>query len=89
MRKITLILIISLLFSALTIAADYLTLKNADEPFTVQVIQSDRDHTLIQYSVNGFATDEVVIDGKTYTIITKLRKESMIEDDMGGTKRTE
>ena len=80
MRKITLILIISLLFAALTVAADYVNLKNANEPFTVQVIQSTGDYTLLKYSVNGFATDEIVINGKTYTLIQKLRKESMIEE---------
>ncbi|NQS97716.1 MAG: T9SS type A sorting domain-containing protein [candidate division Zixibacteria bacterium] len=80
MKKFTLILLAALLFASMAVAADYVALNSADEPFTAQALESDGNRTLMKYSVNGYAADEIMIDGETYTLLQKLRKESIIEE---------
>ena len=80
MRKTALILLAALLFASLAVAADYIALNSAGEPFTAQALESDGNRTLLKYSVNGYAADEIMIDGKAYSLLQKLRKESIIEE---------
>ena len=79
MKKLILFFAVFALMTS-AFAGEYTALNSADMPFTSQAIQSDRDNTVIKYSVNGYETDYVMINGKNYTLFEKLRKESVIEE---------
>ena len=80
MRKLLCLLAVTLFFIPLVFAGEWIALNNSDEPFTVQTISSDGDRTVIKYTVNGYYMEDVFIDGKSYTLFNKMRKESMIEE---------
>jgi len=74
---------LSLAISLLTIGialGEWVTLNNADQPFTVGVTQTGGDRMVLSYQVNAYSTSEIVIQGKTFTLFDKLRKESLIEE---------
>jgi hypothetical protein len=60
--------------------AEWVTLTSADQPVTVTVPQSDGMSTVLDYTVNGYSQQQINIDGKTWTLLDKLRKESTIEE---------
>ena len=81
MRKLFCILFaVSLAFASTAAAGNWMTLNNSENPFTVEVISSDVNTTVLNYRVNAYYTSEITIDGKTYTGFEKMRKESMIEE---------
>ncbi|TKJ42523.1 hypothetical protein CEE37_02215 [candidate division LCP-89 bacterium B3_LCP] len=61
-------------------AAESVSLNGAAETFSVTVLETDGDRTLINYKVNRYSYDEVTIDGKNYWFMKKARKESVLEE---------
>lgn len=55
-------------------------LTSESEPFSVEVLKTEADRTVLRYTVNGYAADEISIDGKVYTVLQNLPRESMIEE---------
>ncbi len=58
----------------------WVTMNNAEQPFTVNVTQTGGDRMVLSYQVNAYSTSDVFIQGKSYTMFDKLRKESLIEE---------
>jgi len=80
MKKTGILLFILLFVSSLSFAAQWVEIKKADEPFEVSVTQFTPERTVLNYLVNGYSIDEISINGKTYNLFSKLRKESVIEE---------
>jgi hypothetical protein len=80
MRRIALLLALTLLLSLSTRAGEWTDLNQSAEPITVQVLQSDGNGTTVHYSINRFLSGEVMISGKAYALLEKLRGESTIEE---------
>jgi hypothetical protein len=51
----------------------------APEALSVNVLESDDDRTVLHYRVNRYGFDQVEIDGKSYTLIKKPQRESVID----------
>ena len=79
MKKATIFILSVLLLALGAEAGHWTSLNSSGEPFTVQVLETDGERTLLKYTVNGYFKDEVAIDGRNYTLFKKLPKESMIE----------
>ena len=77
MKKILIVLIL-LPLNALFALAEIVELNNSEEPISVEILSSDLQRTVIKYSVNSYLFDKITIDGKQYSLMQKLRKESMI-----------
>ncbi len=80
MKKFNRLLLCCLLITSLSQSADWVNLTNETEPFRVRVLDSDLNRSVLSYTINRYATDDVTIDSKKYTLLQKLRKESMIEE---------
>lgn len=79
MRKALVICTLVLIYTGITSAVQWNALNNADEPFTVNSVKN-YEGTELTYSVNGYALESVLIDGKNYSLFTKLELESLIEE---------
>ena len=81
MRKLFFILFaVTFIFASLAAAGNRVTLNNSDMPFDVNVVESDGNRTVLNYRVNSYYIDEISIDGSSYTLFEKMRKESIIEE---------
>jgi len=80
MKKAMLFCATGLLLALNAQAGDWTVLNSSDEPFSVQVLQSDLNRCLIHYTVNRYLTEKVTIEGKSYTLLEKIRRESTIEE---------
>jgi len=80
MKKTFLLPALLLIFTIALFAGQTMTLKTADTPFTAQTQGASLDRTVISYTVNSYEIDQIVINGKNYTELSKLRLESMIEE---------
>ena len=79
MYKASSILASLLLFVCFALASEWKTIRSSEEPFTVEVLETDGNRTILRYTVNKYLTDDIIIGGEAYTLLRKLRKESMIE----------
>jgi hypothetical protein len=73
------LLLMTSLISSLAFAGEWKVLRNAEEPFAVEVLQTDGNHTILRYTVNKYLADKIPINGRIYTLMCRLPKESMIE----------
>ncbi len=64
----------------LAFAGEWTALHSSDDPYTVQVLESDGNFTILHYVVNGYGSEEITINDQKYTLLQKPRKESMIEE---------
>jgi len=80
MKKLFYPLILSLLLSGISYSAGWVPLTPESEPFSVEVLKTEGDRTVIRYTVNGYAADKISIEGKDYTVLQNLPRESMIEE---------
>ncbi|NQS98714.1 MAG: T9SS type A sorting domain-containing protein [candidate division Zixibacteria bacterium] len=80
MRKRLLLFIIVLTFAFQASIADWVELNTADDPYTVRMIETNIERTVLNYAVNGYAVQKIIINGESYTLMQKLRKESIIEE---------
>ena len=78
--KLYCLLLSCLVLTSLSYSTNLVNLTNDTEPFHVKVMESDGNRTVLNYSIDRYGMDEVTIDGKKYTLMQKLRKESMIEE---------
>ena len=69
MRRITLLLALTLLLSLSARAGEWTDLNQSAEPITVQVLQSDGNGTTVHYGINRYLSGEVVISGIAYTLL--------------------
>ncbi len=69
MRKFYGLLILLFLLSSLTWAVEQVKLTNAPDAVSVQVLESTGDRILVQFRLNHFLRDEVMVDGARYDFI--------------------
>ena len=79
MKKIITIAL-SVLFVTVSFAGSWVTINNSERPYDVQVLEDDGLKTVLNFTVNGYELDDVLINGKYFSTIKEERKESMIEE---------
>jgi len=73
-------LILLVLIASPAFAADEIIINQADNPFSVEVLESSMDRTVIHYAVNKYQTEKVTINGKDYIAFIKAHRESVINE---------
>ncbi|MBU1706451.1 agmatine deiminase, partial [bacterium] len=77
MKKLASVLIFMLMLPLLVIGAERVNLVPSSEDVAVTVIESNEQHTVLQFDVAGFSREAVTIDGQEYFKI-QLGKESVL-----------
>ncbi|MCX6640751.1 MAG: C25 family cysteine peptidase [bacterium] len=62
------------------VSGSWVALSRGDQAVAVQVLASDGDQTLLSYDISGFSMGQITINGRNYSLLDKLRKESTIEE---------
>ncbi len=69
MKKIYCLLISLLLLTSLSWSAQWVELAASPEPVAVKLLESSDSRIQLNYQLNGFERDEVIINGETYAVI--------------------
>ncbi len=80
MKKLLCILFLNLILATVSHSVEWVSLTDNPEPLNVEVLETDGNRTVIDYQVNGYRTDEIFIEGQSYTVLQSLPRESMIEE---------
>ena len=78
--KKLLVLMLSLMIVAAATAGNWVTINDSEKPLDVRVLDNDGSKTVMKFSVNGYELDNVLINGKYFSAVKEVRKESMIEE---------
>ena len=54
---------------AVPVLAEQVQLKHADQPYTIEVLESDLARTVLQYEINAFDMNAVDIAGREYSLL--------------------
>ncbi len=69
-----------ILFAVPAFAGGWTALNGTEEPYTIQVLESGNNSTVLNFKVNGYYSSKITIGGDDYLLMQKPRKESMIEE---------
>ncbi len=70
MRKALLVLAAGLFVAAPAIAGDWVEVEQGSLPLSVNVLDKEIGHTIIEYHITGFQRDQVEIDGEIHDVIS-------------------
>lgn len=69
MKKLTCFVLCLLLAAGLSWSAEWVNLTGSAEPVAVDVLESVDNKVVLNYQLNGFERDEIVINGESYAFI--------------------
>ncbi|MBN2172326.1 MAG: hypothetical protein JW819_13485, partial [Candidatus Krumholzibacteriota bacterium] len=79
MKRLPMSVLILLLLAGPALAARQVDLAPGDAPFTLRVLESDLDRTVLRLDLNHFTMDEVAIQGRAWTTLDLGRRAHRLE----------
>jgi len=76
--KNSIFITILMLFGTVSFAGNWVSLNSSEKAYDVQVLEVNDVRTVLNFTVNGYGLDSVLIDGKNYVTLEDVRKEGMI-----------